>query len=805
MHLSYNWLKKYIDLGLSPEELVNKLNISGLPVEHVQEIKSGVSGVVVARILKIEKHPNANKLKYCDVTDGKEVLKVVCGAPNIEENDIVPLAKIGATLPGGITIKQTAIRGLDSFGMMCSAKELGLGADHSGILKLNPAENRLGSAYDPVTPDTIITLEITPNRADLLCVTGVARFIAGILDKKLLMPSCEIPQDKVDKALDINKKLTVTIKDPSRCPRYAARIIDGVTIKDSPRWLKEALQAAGVRPINNVVDVTNYVMFELNQPLHAFDYEKIKDSSIIVRTALPGEKIVALDGKIYEPKATDLMITDSTQPIAIAGVMGGEHFSVNQSTKTVVLESAFFTPGTVRRTSRTLNVASDSSYRFERGIDISNTVNALNRAAALIIETAGGTASKNIIDNFPVKPEHKKIKVRFDRVNRVLGTTLTHARIAAIIKTLHFPVTAKSASGLTVEIPASRVDIKEEIDIIEDIAQINGYDSIPLTLPSSPTVMGREDSEGLFAKTVSAVMVSCGFSEAVNYSFLNNKLIKDLKAASFKPAGAVALKNPFNDEETHMKTTLVPDLIKNLITNYNNENENIHLFEIANVFSAQGASYTQSPRLCAISCGAVINEAFNKKGFSSDLYYIKSVAAALHAALHSGLPLSFSAARQVEELTPFLEYTSAVRIGDKEVGFVGQLKEEILYDNKLKEKAYILDLDLAACAALSGSKVKCSPIARFPAVKRDLSVIVADSVAAADVEAAIVTEVPGILKSVTLFDLYKGSQVPEGRKSLTYNILFQSPAGTLSEAEVNKHMERIILQLKNKLKAELRS
>jgi phenylalanyl-tRNA synthetase beta chain len=393
MLISCNWLKDYIDIKMSPLELAEKLSLSGLPVEEIKEINSGVTGVVVARVQTVEKHPNADNLSLCDVTDGKEQLKIVCGAKNIAPGQLVPLAKDGASLPGGIKIKIAKIRDIESFGMLCSSKELGMDDSHAGILILNPDVYELGAPFVPYAGDTVLSLEITPNRPDLLCITGVARFIALITGAALKYPGCDINKEFIDSTLDIHARLKVDNRDTKRCPRYSARLIEGVTIKDSPAWLKDRLIAMGIRPINNVVDVTNYVMLEINQPLHAFDHKKIKNANILIRTAVNNEKITALDGKTYELKDSDLVIADTKEPIAIAGVMGGEHFSIDSGSTTVVLESAFFSPKTVRKTSRSMTLSSDSSYRFERGIDIDNVDKALNRAAGLIIQVAGGMTS----------------------------------------------------------------------------------------------------------------------------------------------------------------------------------------------------------------------------------------------------------------------------------------------------------------------------------------------------------------------------------------------------------------------------
>ena len=801
MLISFNWLKKYIDLTMSPAALANQLNISGLPVEEIIEKASPFTGVFIAKVLNVEKHPQADNLNLCDVSDGSETLKIVCGAKNVAAGQTVALAKIGAELPGDFKIKKAKIRGIESNGMICSESELGLAKESEGIMVLDESKYALGQAYEPVKPDTIFNLEITPNRPDLLCLTGVARFISSRTGLKLNYPSCGITPGHIDSALDINSKIKIDNLEPEKCPRYSARLIEGVKISGSPQWLKDALTSAGVRPINNVVDVTNYVLFELNHPLHAFDLKQLKDGKIIIRSAKHGEKLLALDGKEYHTHADDLVIADSTEPAALAGIMGGENYSVNESTTSVLLESACFQPKSVRKTSRRLGLSSDSSYRFERGIDIDNVTNALNRATELIILTAGGKASANIIDIYPVKASAKLVTIRPDRVNKVLGTSFTAAEIEEKTGKLFFQIKDKTASSITVEIPHYRVDISGEIDVIEDIAQIHGYDNIPSSLPLTGISIGRDTVNAVFKKDLSGIMTGYGFSEVVNYSFLNNKLLKSLNAGSYLPPGAVPLKNAYNDEETHMKTTLLPDLIKNLITNFNNDNSNIHLFEASNIFLQKGPEFLQLPRLGAISCGMIIDTAFNQKGFSSDFYYMKSVILSLCSLLGPGKKVEFNMAGADE----FYEYYADVKVEGVHTGTVGQLKQEILYSNKLRDKAHMFELDIQALCALVDKKLKITAISRFPVVKRDISVVVKDTVEQGKLESIINSDYSSLIKSIKLFDLYRGNQVPEGCKSLSYGIIFQSENKTLSEAEINKAMGRIISRLKTELNAELRS
>ncbi len=803
MILSYNWLKEFVKISLSPPELAEKLNLSGLPVEEIKVKGDKILGVIVGKILKIEKHPNADKLSYCDVTDGSKIYKIVCGAQNIKEGMTVPLATIGAVLPGDFKIKKSKIRGIESEGMMCSAKELGIADDHSGILSLDPDKYRLGDIFSPDSQDVLFSVEITPNRPDLLCVMGAARFIASITGEKIKEPDYSISNQKIDNSLDINKMLKVELKESSLCPRYCARIIQGVKVADSPEWLKEKLINMGVRPINNVVDITNYILFELNQPLHAFDYKKIKGSKIIIRKASDGEKITALDGKEYSLKSSDLVISDSSSPIAIAGVMGGEHFSVSQDTTDIVLESAYFNPGTIRKTSRSLGISSDSSYRFERGIDIHNTVNAMNRAAAMIAEICGGNISFNIIDEYPNPSSFISIKLRPERINQILGTNFTKAELYKILDSSSFSYS--EANGIfEITVPGYRNDILQEIDLIEEIAQIAGYDKIPSTLPCCEITMGAEPTADTFIRKISDIFISYGFSQAYNYSFLNTKLLKSIGASSYIPEKPAILRNPFNEEETIMKTTLIPDLIKNLIHNINNEEYNVHLFESANIFSMpEKGKFLQSPVIGCITHGAILPQTFNKKELKTDLFFTKSL---INNILKTSDPRAKIEYIPANIYPVFLEYGFEVIINGKKTGYGGQLKEEILYLNKIKDKAYVFELDINTLLSISSNvKLKYTKISPYPSVKRDLSILIDSSIPAISVENKIKEASQDLIYSITLFDMYKGPQVPSGKKSLSYNLLFRSSERTLSESEVNKTMDKIITTLGKELNAELRS
>jgi|DewCreStandDraft_4_1066084.scaffolds.fasta_scaffold00712_19 phenylalanyl-tRNA synthetase beta chain len=802
MLVSYNWLKEYIDIDISPLKLSEIINLYGLPIEEIIEKKQKFSNVFVSKILDIKKHPNADNLSICKVTDNNEVFEIVCGAKNIKIGDVVPLAKEGAILPDNIKIKKTKIRGFESSGMLCSAKELGLSDDHTGILILDPNKYKVGEPFIAFEPDTIFNFEITPNRPDLLCITGIARFLSAILDKKINMPLYDISRNFIDKSLDINSKLKVEVHSHDLCPRYAARIIEGVKVMESPSWLKEKLKSSNIRPINNIVDITNFILLELNQPLHAFDYDKIQGKKIIVRNAGKNEKILALDGKTYTLEDNNLIIADSNQPIAIAGIMGGEHFSINNSTHTIVLESAFFNPKSIRKTSRILNISSDSSYRFERQIDIENCHNALNRATELIISIAGGKTSKNYIDIYSQKIKRKYINLRYDRVNKLLGLNLKIKEINNIFAKLKYKIIKNNNKKATVQIPGYRVDIKQEVDLIEDIAQIYGYENIPLTLPVSVTSIGKESKMRSFIKSINELVNSYGFYEAINYSFLNYKLLNLIQEPNFTQENSIFLKNPFNNEEQQLKTTLIPDLLKNLITNYNKENENIHLFETGKIYIKRNNEYIENINLALISSGNIIIKDYNNNYFKSDFYFIKTIINNLIKELTNINEILFAPSKSNLN---FYEYSSNIIIEDNIIGKIGQVREEILYTNKIKEPAFIAEINLDILLNYYPKKITYRKLSVHPVIKRDLSIIVPVNTQEFIIEKIIRDSSRNLIKDLVLCDLYKGEQIPDGYKSLTYSIILQSDDKTLTDNEINKLINDILFKLQKEVKAELRS
>ncbi len=520
MKITYNWLREFIDTDLSPEEIAEKITLSGIEVDSVTKHNEFLKDIVVAEITEISQVPNSDKLSLCKVFDGSDVLDIVCGAKNMQQGDKVALAKIGAILPGDFKIKKSKIRGTISYGMLCSEKELGFADDSSGIMildkNLQTGEN-LGNALNLF--DTVIEYEITPNRGDCLSVIGIARDLAAITGQKIKMPQFKI--NEIDE--DINKYITVEIVNPELCPRYSTKIIKDITIKDSPLWFKNRLIAVGLRPINNIVDITNYVMYELGQPLHAFDYSFLEGKKIIVKTAEENQEFQTLDSKTHKLNKYNLLICDNKKPVALAGVMGGENSEVREDTKDVLLESAFFDPASVRKTSKELGILSDAAYRFERTIDISNVTFAAERAAYFMQEFADGKVVKGIVDNYPLKKEPKTVSLRKSRLDLIAGRELDFKKSENIFINLGFKVLKRDDSKITVEVPTYRNDIFEEIDLIEEVLRIYGYNNIEEELPPSKKYPEYRYSFHNFLNDTKNFFKHFGFSEAINYSFISKR------------------------------------------------------------------------------------------------------------------------------------------------------------------------------------------------------------------------------------------------------------------------------------------
>ncbi len=789
MKVSYKWLKEFIDVALSPEEIADKVTMAGIEVSSVTSLDKGIRNVVTAEVKEVNPHPNADKLVFCRVFNGKETLDIVCGAKNFKAGDKVALAQVGAILPGGKEITAAEIRGQKSFGMMCSERELELSDTHGGIMIL-PPETTLGKDINSILEldDHILEVEPTPNRGDALSVLGVARELAAVLGLKVKLPLAKVkePLDKVERFI------AVDIKDPDLCPRYTARYMMNVTVKPSLLWMQNRLRNCGLRPINNVVDITNYVLLELGHPLHAFDAALLAEEKIIVRRAKEGEEIITLDGVQRKLNAKMLVIADAKKPIALAGIMGGEFSSVKEHTTAVVLESAYFNPVSIRKTAKSVGLNTDASYRFERGVDVENIVLALNRITQLIQDLAGGQAAKGIVDTYPQKIKQPKITVRQERVNKILGVQISFTHTKKILKNLGFMFTENTGTeSLHVVVPSWRNDITREIDVIEEIARINGYEEIPATLPQGHTIKTGSNKEWDFNRETAAYLQQAGFAEIISYSFIGEK---DYANIGMPTTGDrfIRIANPLTEEATIMRTTLVCGLLNNIVWNINHGNNQVKIFEQGSLFLGKGKdTYAHEVNTLGLAVGGVKE---------ADIFYLKGVIAGLLKAC--GLKnIDFKSGNDpLYHPALCLEVSSS---GEK-LGVFGRLATKIKSKYGLEQEMYLGEFNLAKLLVLSTERKQYQPIPKFPGIKRDLALLLPQSVSHDTVLKTLREMASTLVKEISLFDVYQGEKIEAGYKSYAYTLLYQADDRTLQDEEVNRLHTDLVNRVIPKLKARVR-
>lgn len=788
MEISYHWLKEYVDFDYTPQQLKEKLTFIGLEVDAVKEIGQGLAAILVGEVLSVSPHPKSDTLFLSDVQIGRETLSVVVGTDNMEVGDKVPVAPPGSTLPGGQKIEEVAIRGCPSQGMLCSAHELGLADERDEILIL-PEHLVPGASLEQVLQlqDSILSVDLTPNYGHCLSMMGVAREVAALTGNRVRY---ETPHFS-EAGPPAQHLAAVEIVDAHGCPRYSARIIQDIQLKDSPFWLKQRLQAAGVRPINNVVDITNYVMMELGQPLHAFDYDRIEEGKIIVRQAQLGESLTTLDGEERELVGGDLLICDARKPIALAGVMGGLNSEVTPETTHILLESAHFHPTTVRKTARRLGLPSEASHRFERGVDIGGTCLALDRAAQLLMELAGGRVSPGVIDAYPIPQKEKVISLRLDRVQKILGTPISSSLVRSILTSLSLTVHGEEL--LQVVVPTFRMDLQEEADLIEEVARHYGYDKIPQTLPQSMG-QGRYTQAQKLEKKIRSLLEAMGLQEIITYSFISPHLLQDLNYRGEKK-NWLYLKNPLNEDLSVMRTSLLPGLIHTLLLNQKRHQQEMALFELGKVFLQLREGSQEFLSLGALSTGGQDPWGLGAGSF----YFLKGILESLFSRLQ--LELTFT----VGEF-PFLHpgRQSLLLMEKEEVGFLGELAPALVEKYALPQPCSCFELDLPSLLEKGGRQAVYEPVPRFPGVKRDLALVVDEEISAQEILEVIHQEGGELLQEVEIFDLYRGSQVGEGKKSLAYNLHFYSRERTLKDEQVDEIVGGILTVLEERLQAVVR-
>ena len=832
MKVTLNWLKQYVDFDWSPEQLAERLTMLGLEVEGVQKIAGEFEGIVVAQVITRDKHPNADKLSLCRVNDGKGERQIVCGADNFKAGDKVPLILPGQTLPARpgeppLTIKVGKIRGVESQGMMCSPQELGLPDDVNGLLILRedakpgqPFAEYLGRSPG----DVVYDLEITPNRPDLNSVIGIAREISAVTGNPVRLP--QIPNLPASITKPAPELVSVRLDDPELCPRYVARLVRGVKIGPSPNWLKNALEKVGARSINNVVDVTNFVMLEIGQPLHAFDFQLLTAAGagegarpmIVVRRAAEGQKFVTLDGQERVLTSQMLLIADETKAIALAGVMGGQNTEINPRTADVLIESAYFKPQNVRATSKKLGLRTESSYRFERGSDIGVCDWASRRAAQLILETAGGTLSPGVVDAYPKPLESVQIALRHTRTDALLGIEIPADKQVELLRHLGLEVaTAAGVSPLTgirmphstvFRVPSYRVDLKGEVDLIEEVVRLHGVDKIPATPPRG--AIGLNPYDAVHDQLAEARRILTGLGL---YEVQGQTLISEVAGKLVAPAGPVPLANPLSSDMNVLRPSLLPGLLEALRHNVSHRNYDVALFELGRVFTHPPANQAPSrmgeaagpleERRIAISLTGKRNPLFwsgQEREATFDIYDLKGL---LEEFFEQFGLRSLTYARRGESTPLFLE-SATIQLGKFQLGEFGQLLQPLARQYDLRETVLLAELNLDVLLARRNTAKSFKPLPALPSIRRDVAMLVPEATTHEAVLQAVKQSKPENLESVELFDVFRGKNVPPGQKSVAYAFTYRRAERNLTDAEVNSTHEKLISQLRDKLSASIR-
>ena len=798
-----SWLRQLVSVQADDNELADALTLVGLEVEAVEPAYPWLVNSQVARISRVETLDEQKHISLCTVETKDGEVKVVCGAPNVKEGMLTAYVPPGTEMPDGKEVKEATIYGKESSGMLASEFELLLEGDASGIfdVSLRFPDAKIGQSIGEITgiEDTVFEIGITPNRPDCLSILGVAREAAAIFDSKVKPPEIELDDSQPLEGVEIS------IEDPDLCTRYVGAAIEGVEVAPSPGWLARRLLACGVRPINNIVDVTNYVLLELGQPLHAFDLDTLAGPAIVVRQARKGEKITTLDGKERELLEGMLLICDKDRPVAVAGVMGGFDTEVTEKTRNVLIESAWFAPSSIRRTAKALKLPTEASYRFERGVDPLIQKKAALRACQLILELAGGTFS-GVKDENPVPFKPVKVTYRPERINRLLGTTIPAAEMAKILKALEFSVEEIDKETFQAVPPSFRADIKAEEDILEEVARCHGFAKIPTASPVATLIVQRPESFRPFMDSVRKHLTSQGMSEIISYSFIGPKEL----AALNLPEGderskAVRLMNPLAEDQSIMRTTLVPCMLSTISRNIRRRNLSLSIFELGAVFidRGEGVIPAEYQRCCLSMTGKRFPESWAWPDKEVDFFDLKGVIENLLSLLNCN-KASFIPSSLCE---PFYEDGTQldIHVGDGLIGTVGQVKQEVAKSFNIPQKVFLADLSLENLSRASSSQKRFVPLDRFPSVERDLAIIIDDSVRAQDVLAFI--EKSGIEELVCfyIFDVYRGKQVPKGKKSLGIHFVYRSKDRTLSEEDVERLHSPLQESILSEFKGSLRS
>lgn len=803
MRVSYNWLKEYVDRLPEPNVLGEMLTMSGTEVESITSLAPAISGVITAQVFRVAKHPNADRLTLCEVNTGSDTLSIVCGATHMKPGDKVALALIGAELPGGFKIKASKIRGVESQGMMCSEVELGLKDASDGIMIL-PEDTPLGVDLKEALGlnDYMFALGVTPNRADLLSVKGVAREIRALTGEPLKDKSIS-PYETGETGEAIKSLVTVSVLDSAVCGRYCARVITGLKAAPSPEWLRTRLEAHGIRSINNIVDVTNYALLEYGQPLHAYDLDKLNGKKIVVRRAFEGETIDTIDGKTRKLNPDMLVIADEASPVALAGVMGGIRSEVSDATVNILLEAAWFDPASVRSVSKKFGLSTDSSYRFERGVDFSGVAHALDKAAEEIANLAGGRISKGMIDAAAQRPSVPPIAFRVKRASTILGSTLDEKECAAIFERLGMRVLSSEQGVITVVPPSWRMDIQSEIDLVEEAARCGklGYNDIPSSPVSAMLQRGKPGRHTLMAAKARGHLADAGFFEVINYSFVPRKFA-ELSAS--KSGSVIELLNPLSEEQSVMRTGLVPSLLETLRYNVAHKNDDARIFEFGAVFSKDDAKQLpfENWRLAGLMHGTRWGNAWNCPKGDVDFYDVKGVVEGLLSGLRLGGQVTFVPQSAFPCLHP--GRSAVIRLDSVDIGYLGQAHPDTAAVFELKKPVFIFEIDVDAMLNAGWMRPDYSAIARFPESSRDVAFIADEKIPYQEIIALIKAIDTKLIERVELFDVYYGKGIPSGKRSMAIRIVYRDSGRTLTNDEVEAIHSKVVSALIVRFGVEVR-
>lgn len=800
MRVSLNWLKEFIDIPWDARELADRLEMTGTAVESIKEIAPTFTGVVTGKILSIEAHPQADKLSVTKVDAGTgEELTIVCGAKNIEIGQNVPVALIGAELAGGFKIKKAALRGIDSHGMLCSETELELGEDARGIMILD-SQTEIGLPLNEVLGlnDTVIEFEITPNRPDCMSMIGIAREVAALTGGALRLPDIKISESNKSAAA----VAAIKIMSPDLCPRYSARVVEGLKIGPAPYYMRSRLAKAGIRPINSLVDITNYVLLETGQPLHAFDLSLIKDAEIIVREATPGEPMSTLDGVERQLLPGMLVIADSSGPVALAGVMGGLNSEINDSTTQCLIESAHFNPTAIFRTSFALDLRSEASSRFERGTDIGGTVFAADRAAYLMAEIGGGEVLAGVLDEYPGRLDDITVTLDPDNARKLIGADISDSDIAGILNSLDITSSNGSEGVLKANIPTFRPDLSREVDLIEEVARIFGFDRIPSTVPHSKASAAPLTAEQILIRNASDALISAGLYECVNYSFIDpadvSKMLLEENDARNR---YLAMKNPLSENQSVMRTTLIPGLLRAARFNAGYGRTNSQFFETGRVFFDAGSGMPEEyNKIACVLAGGWEDDAWYAKKRDIDFFDVKGIIEKLGS--KTGLKdLTFG---ESEDAIFHPGQRAGVFANGKAAGSFGLLHPTIIKNFGLENAVYVFELDAAILSEATGEAFKVFMPSRFPSMVRDISLLAPKEMPVTEIIRKMAEAGGDILADISLFDLYEGEHVTDGKKSLAFRLTYRAGDRTLTVDVTDADHARVIGALKSDLNLEIR-